>query len=356
MVKGELIFPKRVSGQGRKRVLEYVNGSKNEMSAKLSCAAGFSTSPSDTKMYVVEYVEYINEFPASVVAFCDQERNEAFSHIHTGTEFTLLECKTLHSCICSTDVCGQEDYPLLEVLTAMPIEVKVAENPAVSMGDIYDTVKTVYSTFTVSMVSSSMFLAQENEENFYEEIRKDDGTLHIYDLERPEIAFGISNKTRSSEKPWPVPPKLRLPLKPPIDIKPVVPTSPPLPPRKKSQNPFSQNTWPRRKPNSDKDKISMLPTNHNLYSLHQKSNLPPTSPDANRTYLRSLSILDVLQVLDMVNLGQYKESFQRNQVDGKALLSYTTIDLVDLGVTSDLHQKLLLEIISGTHKLNLRYL
>ncbi|XP_065911488.1 uncharacterized protein [Dysidea avara] len=86
---------------------------------------------------------------------------------------------------CSTDVHGELGYPLLEILTAMPIEVKITQSSAVSMNAIYDTVKTVYSTFKLSMVTSSMFLAQDSEENFYEKIRRIDGTYHIYDLERP---------------------------------------------------------------------------------------------------------------------------------------------------------------------------
>jgi len=46
MAQGELIFPKRVLDQGKKRVLEFMNGSKKQMKTKLSCAAGFSTNPS----------------------------------------------------------------------------------------------------------------------------------------------------------------------------------------------------------------------------------------------------------------------------------------------------------------------
>jgi len=179
-------------------------------------------------MYLVDYVDHINEFPCKVLVFCNQERNEALPHIHTGTEFTLQECKTLHSCICSADVHGELGYPLLEILTVMPIEVKITQSPTVSMNAIYDTVKTVHSTFKLSMVKSSMFLAQDSEENFYEEVRKDDGTLHIYDLERPEVAFGTVSKTVDSKKP--IPPKLCFPIKPPIETRLVVTTPPPLPP------------------------------------------------------------------------------------------------------------------------------
>jgi len=92
------------------------------------------------------------------MVFCDKERGEALSHIYTGMEFTFLECQFLHSCICTTDVYGEMNYPLLEILMAMPIEVKIADNPNIHMAPIYDTVKRIYQTFNLSMVESSMYV------------------------------------------------------------------------------------------------------------------------------------------------------------------------------------------------------
>ena len=338
MVQGELIFPKRVSGQGRKRVLEYMNGSKECMKAKLSCAAGFSTDPSDTKMYLIEYVENINEFLSSVVVFCDQERNEAFSHIHTGTEFILQECKTLHSCICSTDVCGELGYPLLEILTALPIEVKAIECSRVSMGSIYNKVKNVYECFDLSMVTNSMFLGQDVEDHFYDEIKRkhdvDSSLTHIYDLERPEVIYSAPAYKYDSTKHELVHSKFQDSLKSSIIA------SPPSSPHKRtSLYDLFQKTWPRQK----FKETSMLASQH---PLAQNDSLPAT-PDGNRRYLRLLSVTDVLQALDALNLSQYKNTFQQNQVDGRTLLSFTTVDLEELGVMNDVHQKLLLDLLSG---------
>jgi len=160
--------------QGKNRVLEFTNGSKRKMKAKLSCVT-FLYKPirhqnvSDR----INYVNLINEFPCSVVVFCDQERNEALSHIHIGNEFTLQEWKALHSCIWCTDVHGLSF--IRNSHCHANIEIKITQSPMQSG-------KTVYSTFKLSMVKNSMFLAQECEENFYEEVRKDDGTVHLYDL------------------------------------------------------------------------------------------------------------------------------------------------------------------------------
>ena len=341
MVQGELIFPKRISGQSKRRVLEYMNGSKECMKAKLSCAAGFSTNPSDTKMYLVEYVENINEFPSSVVVFCDQERNEALSHIYTGTEFILQECKTLHSCICSTDVHGELGYPLLEILTAMPIEVRVIECSKFSMESIYDKVKNVYEFFDLSMITNSMFLGQDDESHFYDEIkRKHDGSnLHIYDLERPEVIYSTPRLRDDSKRH-----KQTLVLSQfqgsfASSITPIITSAPPTSHRRTPIYELFQKTWPRRKP---KNAATLTPQ-----CSYVQSDSPPTTPDENRTYLRYLSVTDVLQALDKLNLGQYKETFQQNQVNGRTLLSFTTVDLEELGVMNHLHQKLLLDLVSG---------
>jgi len=338
MVQGELIFPKRISGEGKRRVLEYMNGSKECMKAKLSCAAGFSTNPSDTKMYLVEYVENINEFPSSVVVFCDQERNEALSHIYTGTEFILQECKTLHSCICSTDVHGELGYPLLEILTAMPIEVKVIECSNFSMESIYDQVKNVYESFDLSMVTNSMFLGQDDESHFYDEIKRkhDDSSLHIYDLERPEVIYSTPRLSKRH--------KQTLVLSQfqgsfASSITPIITSAAHTSHRRTPIYELFQKTWPRRKP---KNTATLTPQHS-----YVQSDSPPTTPDENRTYLRYLSVTNVLQALDKLNLGQYKETFQQNQVNGRTLLSFTSVDLEELGVMNHLHQKLLLDLVSG---------
>ena len=183
----ELIFPKSLSSKGTH--LNFTDIKREEIKLKLSCDIGFSTNPIDTKMHLAEYVKHINEFPSSAIVFRGQESRESLTDLHTGMEIVLQECKTLHSCICSTDVHGEEDYPLMELLATLPIEIKAISSPRVSLKPIYDTAKKVYESFDLlSMVQTSMFLAQ-NTQHSYEEIRRN-GNYH--DLELPAEAYAIN--------------------------------------------------------------------------------------------------------------------------------------------------------------------
>lgn len=58
--------------------------------------------------------------------------------------------------------------------------------------------------------------------------------------------------------------------------------------------------------------------------------------------------LQVLRLLDKMKLGNYKEGFEREQIDGALLLSCDNKILeFDLGMTSRLHQLKILRLIQG---------
>ena len=319
----ELIFPKGLSSKGTH--LKCTDIRKEEIQLKLTCDIGFSTNPSDTKMDLEDYVEHINNFPSSVIVFCDRETTRSIFEIHTGMEMVLQECKMLYSCICSTDVHGTMNYPLMELLTALPIEVKAISSPTVGLEPIYDTVKKVYETFNVSMVQSSMFLAQ-NDQHDYEVIRRSNNYLTVtksvnfYSLEMPAVAFTT------------------------------------LPPRKKTQD--SPVKSPPLPPRHDKPTASQLQTQ--LESKKQRllsqqdsadgdtdSYIYTTSADQRRLYLSSFTVDHVLKLLDRLNLGQFKGVFQQNNVDGTAMLSFTKNKLEQLGMNDSISQQHLLDVISG---------
>ena len=134
-----------------------------------------------------------------------------------------------------------------------------------------------------------------------------------------EVAFGTVSKTGNSKKL--VPPKLHFPLKPPIAIRPVVTTPTPLPSRRTSGNVFYQNTCPRQKPDYDGGKVNAT---FNPYFQRQEDGPPSTSSDENRTYLRSLSVSDVLRVLDKINLGQYRRIPKKSSLwENLAVIHYS---------------------------------
>lgn len=305
----ELIFPKCLSSKGTRLIFTDIR--KEEVRLQLTCNIGFSTDPSDTKMCLADYVEHINEFPSSVMVFCDQETSRLISDIHNGMEMVLHECTMLYSCICSTDVHGEMNYPLIEVLTALPIEIKAISSPKVGLGPIYDTAKKIYETFNLSMLRTSVFLAQDDRHD-YEEIKQDDDyeIMNFYDLEIPAEAY-----TKLS----PVKHRHATKLKNPSVSVP----SPPLPPRSWHNNP----------------KVTKVE-----YT---------TSADQNRFYLRSFAVTDVLKLLDKINLGQFKGIFEKKNIDGKTLLSFTKHELKEeLGIKDSMSQQELLDVISGhkTHK------
>lgn len=320
----ELIFPKGLSSKGTHLICTDIR--KEEIRLKCTCDLGFSTNPSDTKMDLEDYVEHINDFPSSVIVFCDRETRRSIFDIHTGMEMVLQECKMLYSCICSTDVQGTMNYPLMELLTALPIEIKPISSPAVGLEPIYDTVKKVYETFNVSMVQSSMFLAQ-NDQHDYEVVRRSNNYLtftravSFYSLEKPTVAFTTlpRNKTQdASVKNLTLPPRHNRPITPPL----------------KPQLQFFQHKeqLPEEDPDTDTEADSYIYT---------------TSADQRRLYLSSFTVADVLKLLDKLNLGVFKGMFEQSNVDGKAMLSFTKDKLEELGIVESVSQQSLLDVISG---------
>jgi len=70
--------------------------------------------------------------------------------------------------------------------------------------------------------------------------------------------------------------------------------------------------------------------------------------EQNMAYLQSLGCSDMLHLLDRMNLGQHKDSFKQEQVDGTLFTKLTATDLGELGITKSIHQKRLLSLIDGT--------
>ena len=325
----ELLFPKGLSSKGTH--LKFWDIQKEEVRLKLSCDIGFSTKPSDTKMYLADYVENINLFPSSVMVFCDSEVRRTMFEIHTGMELVLQESKMLYSCICSTDVLGNDNYPLIEVLTALPVEVKPIKSPTVELDPIYDTAKRIYETFDLSMIQTSMFLDQQDDEHEYAEImktEKDYQTLDrvrssCYNLELPMGVYATGRRMSSSDMEA----CGRL----------TAVSSPPLPPR------YSIPTSCRVQTNTKIFQHKKQPAQVPL----EEDYLYTSTADERRFYIRSFTVNDVLQLLDKMNLGHFKGTFQLNNVDGKTLLLFTKYELEAMGIKDRITQKQLLDMISG---------
>lgn len=72
------------------------------------------------------------------------------------------------------------------------------------------------------------------------------------------------------------------------------------------------------------------------------------SKEENLAYLKALSLKNILQLLDSMNLAQYKERFTQERIDGEILVHLDRGDLVELGVTKTIHQTRLLKLVDGS--------
>ena len=391
---GDLIFPQKVSGKKKGKVLKCKTKHGTKLKLGLNCAGDFSTDPSDVRMYLLEYIEYINEFPVTVLIFNDKDDyNSKLSSLRTGTVLILNAPAPLRSYICSTDIFGERDYPIIELPMIMPIQIQSMERPGLDMQPIYSKIQHAYENFDLSMVKKSMFPAQNEREmkvqqQFYEEIKRDDGNSHLYDLERPEAIYEpIPGDAAFDKKELPRPPRPILPSKPvtpqrpaplpPAVKKPPPVKSPPLPPMNPTSPkpnegmsfppplPTRPTTTPATRPTTtpaspianpsnavpatpppDKPQVQSQSPMTNIITLKQTNE--KATPEENQALLRAMTGEDVLLLLDNMNLGEYKDSFQREQVDGELMLELTKTDLEDLGITKNLHQVRLMKLIDGS--------
>ena len=320
VMAGDLIFPQTVTGKKKSRVLKCKTKRGTELKLGLNCAGDFSTDPSDVRMYLLEYIEHVNDFPVTVLIFNEKDDKSKLCSLRTGTVLILEAPTPLRSYICSTDISGERDYPIIELPMIMPIQIQSMERVDLDMQPIYSKIQHAYENFDLSMVKKSMFPAQTEkslrvQQGFYEEVRRDDGTLHLYDLERPEAIYeaipGCAPNVGTSVK------------------------SPPLPPLNQ----------PPPKPAEEK---SFPPQTTKILTVQPKTVTENATPEDNQALLKVMTGEDILQLLDNMNLGQYKDNFQREQVDGELMLELNKSDLEDLGVTKNIHQIRLLKLIDGS--------
>ena len=402
VMAGDLIFPQKVSGKKKGKVLKCNTKHGTKLKLGLNCAGDFSTDPSDVRMYLLEYIEYVNVFPMTALIFNDKDDyNSKLSSLRTGTVLILNAPAPLRSYICSTDIFGERDYPIIELPMIMPIQIQSMERPGLDMQPIYSKIQHAYENFDLSMVKKSMFPAQNEREmkvqqQFYEEIKRDDGNSHLYDLERPEAIYEpipgdavrppprpiLPSKPVTPQRPAPLPPPVKNP--PPIKsppLPPMNPTSPkrnegmsfppPLPTRPTTTPATLPTTTPAKLPtttpatrpittpaspvaNPNKavpatpppDKTPVISPKTNVITV--KPSNEKGTPEENQALLRAMTGEDVLLLLDNMNLGEYKDSFQREQVDGELMMELTKSDLEDLGITKNLHQIRLMKLIDGS--------
>ena len=348
--EGDVVFPMKVSGKGNDTTLWCTNKDRKVLKLNQSCVGNFSTDPSDIRMYLHEYIEHVNEFPALFLIFGGQEQSKNLRELD-GTVLVLEGVLPFRSYICSTEIFGKSDYSIIELPMAMPIQIQRMERPSIYMQPIYHKVRHTYENFNPSMVKRSMYPVQSLEaQKFYEQLTKDNRSSP-YELERPQAIYeNIPGEKKVMKQIPSIVPVASPPLparRIPIPVNPSGPSLPPTIPL------GTVNTKPSRVTVIPSE-MTMLPDNkestQNTVSSVNNSPYPITTstPEENTAYLKMMDVETVLQLLDDMNLAEYKASFQHEQVDGELLVALTKDELEDLGVTKKIHQLRLLKLIDGS--------
>jgi len=334
VVEGDIIFPEQVSGKGKNMVLECTNKNGKKLKLGLNCAGQFSTNSYDTRMYLLEYIEHVNKFPVLFQIFSEKEQSKKLFYIQTGTVLALEEPQPLRSYICSSDIFGENDYPLSELPMIIPIQIQCIERPGLNMEPIYHKVQHSYENFVPSMIEKKMTLypAQSYSElklqqQLYEEVQKDKPNSFYYELEPPDAIYEQIPGSQEHTKQNPSTLTTQNPTLPEQSSY-LIPT-----PRKQQS---LQHVHPVAEPITTQSSIS----SHNLVTT--------TTSEENIAYLKTMSVESVLQLLDDMNLIEYKDSFQHEQVDGELLAELSKQELEDLGVTKRIHQLRLIKLINGS--------
>ena len=207
----------------------------------------------------------------------------------------------------------------------------------------------------------------------YEEVHKDDGSAHIYDLTQvcDKIPEKIKDSKNASKGHWYhtrkqkvfsviekslfPPPKLKHSMtvensyyismqlqESPTNTTKIVST--PISPANLNPNVKKPLTTDEKPPPVPVRKSSINDTYMNdaakAMVVHDK--------EENLAYLKTLSLRKMLQLLDDMNLGQYKSRFNDEQIDGEIIVHLDKGDLIELGVIKNIHQIRLLKLIDGS--------
>ncbi|XP_065910805.1 uncharacterized protein [Dysidea avara] len=340
VVEGDIIFPKQLSGKGKNKILECADKTGKILKLELNCTGEFSINPCDVRMHLLEYIKHVNKFPVAFQIYSEKEQSKKLFYIQTGTVLVLEAPQPLRSYICSSDIFGENDYPLSELPMIIPIQIQCIERPGINMEPIYHKVQDSYENFIPSMVAKNMTIYPSQsyselklQQQFYEEVQKGESNSYYYELERPDAIYeqipGEYNKQNPST---------------------VVVSNPPLPGRNSCRNLIP---LPRRH-QSIPSSYPINPVAGPIMPQHSmplnKSTYPvtTTTPEENIAYLKTMDVETVLQLLGDMNLAEYKDSFQREQVDGELLVVLSKQELEDLGVTKRIHQLRLTQLINGS--------
>ncbi|XP_065910156.1 uncharacterized protein [Dysidea avara] len=198
VMSNDIVFPKKIEKNllGNKivgLVCTKMNG--DDIKLPLECSCGFSTAAMDNQLYIVEYIEYVNQFPVKVAVFGD------ISTVAMPSTLTLLKEHTLKSLVARSRHTKNEQ--IVEIPIDLPIQLKCLEE---DISIEHEQVKKAYEAFNPSLVSNYYSLAETNsqhraQQRLYSQVRSDMVGTKYYNLAAPEKIYESVKKELTNTLP-----------------------------------------------------------------------------------------------------------------------------------------------------------
>jgi len=334
VLSNEILFPRKTEKNLLgSRVVGLVCTKMNgeDIKLPLECSCGFSTATKDTQLYIMEYIKYVNQFPVQVAVFGDLSGK---SSVAMPSKLILLREHMLKSLIARSR--HSEGEKIVEIPIDLPIQLKCLEED-ISLET--EQVKKIYETFDPSLVSNYYSLAETNsqhqtQQQLYSRLRSDMAGTKYYNLAAPVQKDDDLKRTEAIYEP--IPGEIDT-SKPVLQSKHQTQYASLLPNVLPPSSPYATLT------NQDNSKpLTVTPPDL------PKDTVSSPTPEENIAYLKTMDVDHILQLLVDMNMSQYRDSFQHEQVDGELLSELTVEELEDLGVTKKIHQRRLMKLMDGS--------
>lgn len=309
-----------------------------EFELPLDCACGFTTHPADIQIHLGEYLTMVNKFPVDVQLYQGdsedgEDSNEATSSI--GMSLTLDKPISQRSIIAKTDVEGtRRDNPItVEIPFDLPIEVQAIARPDEDMDQIYSEVLDLYQNFSQDTVEKSYTTA--NESRLQQQINKSFSNDYqvmeaTYELDCPNTDYQPLQEVLLAREAYLEEQESRGAESEEIDK------------LKEEKKQLEDEITALRLAKQDYTKL--MPPSPETVDSEDYTKLASLE---NLRELKSLDVIGICQLLEHMGLPQYVQKFREEQIDGDLLSELQEEDLADLLVTSSLHKKRLMLLMTG---------
>lgn len=295
---------------------------------------GFGTHPADTQLHPGEYLMMVNKFPVDVQLYQgDSEDGDDGSKAASsvGMSLTLDKPVSQKSIIARTDVEGtRKDNPItVEIPFDLPIEVQSIARDDEDMDQIYSEVMNLYENFSPDLVEKSYASSNEVQQKLNKSVHHDYQPMGApYQLDCPNTDYQPLQEVLRAREAFLKEQESRGAQSSEIDT------------LKEEKKQLEEEIEQLRQAKQDYTKLVPQPDS-------RSSDYTRLESIDHLQELKALNVIGVCQLLENMGLSQYVSKFREEQIDGDLLSDLTDGDLSDLLVTSSLHRKRILLIISG---------